>query len=104
MTPKPTLHPLADALRAVYRAGEDDETMEPLVLVDATGRPVGRVRDGDYVVFQGTVLNPIAGHYGTIHFSYFTLLPPYGHYYAFVMPEPASGILLALGLWSLKRR
>jgi 2,3-bisphosphoglycerate-independent phosphoglycerate mutase len=45
------LHPLADALRAAYRAGEDDETMEPLVLVDAEGRPIGRVRDGDYVVF-----------------------------------------------------
>jgi 2,3-bisphosphoglycerate-independent phosphoglycerate mutase len=51
MTPKSTLHPLADAVRAAYRAGEDDETMEPLVLVDAAGEPIGRVRDGDYVVF-----------------------------------------------------
>ncbi len=43
--------PLAEAVRAAYRAGEDDETMEPLVLVDAAGRPIGRIRDGDYVVF-----------------------------------------------------
>jgi 2,3-bisphosphoglycerate-independent phosphoglycerate mutase len=43
--------PLAEAVRAAYRAGEDDETMEPLVGVDATGQPIGRIRDGDYVIF-----------------------------------------------------
>jgi len=42
---------LSEAVRAAYRAGEDDETMNPLVLVDATGKPVGRVQDGDYVIF-----------------------------------------------------
>jgi 2,3-bisphosphoglycerate-independent phosphoglycerate mutase len=51
--------PLAQAVRAAYRAGEDDETMEPLVLVDAveagetagSRSPIGRIRDGDYVIF-----------------------------------------------------
>jgi 2,3-bisphosphoglycerate-independent phosphoglycerate mutase len=43
--------PLAQAVRAAYRAGEDDETMEPLVRVDAVGQPLGRIRDGDYVIF-----------------------------------------------------
>jgi len=43
--------PLADAVRRAYRAGEDDEIMEPMVCVDAAGRPVGRIRDGDYVIF-----------------------------------------------------
>ena len=43
--------PLAEAVRAAYRAGEDDETMEPLVCVDREGAPVGRIRDGDYVIF-----------------------------------------------------
>jgi 2,3-bisphosphoglycerate-independent phosphoglycerate mutase len=43
--------PLAEAVRAVYRAGEDDETMEPLVLVDKEGQPLGRIQDGDYVIF-----------------------------------------------------
>ena len=42
---------MADAVRAAYRAGEDDEAMEPIVLVDADGQPVGRIRDGDYVIF-----------------------------------------------------
>ncbi len=46
-----TTFPLAEAVRAAYRAGEDDETMEPLVCVDAAGQPVGRLRDGDYVIF-----------------------------------------------------
>ncbi len=43
-------YPLAAAVRDAYRAGEDDETMEPLVLVE-DGRPVGRIEDGDYVIF-----------------------------------------------------
>lgn len=45
------MFPLADAVRAAYRDGEDDETMEPLVLVDAAGQPIGRIIDGDYVIF-----------------------------------------------------
>jgi len=45
------MFPLADAVRAAYRAGEDDETMEPLVRLNAAGQPIGRVRDGDYVIF-----------------------------------------------------
>jgi len=42
---------MAEAVRAAYRAGEEDEAMEPRVLVDAGGRPVGRIGDGDYVIF-----------------------------------------------------
>ena len=42
---------MADAVRAAYRAGEDDETMEPIVLVDAERAPIGRIEDGDYVIF-----------------------------------------------------
>jgi 2,3-bisphosphoglycerate-independent phosphoglycerate mutase len=39
------------AVRAAYRAGEEDEAMEPRVLVDADGLPVGRIAGGDYVIF-----------------------------------------------------
>jgi 2,3-bisphosphoglycerate-independent phosphoglycerate mutase len=42
---------LAEGVRAAYRAGEDDETMEPLVRVDAARTPIGRIDDGDYVIF-----------------------------------------------------
>ena len=44
-------YPLAEGVRAAYRAGEGDETMEPLVRVDEDGEPIGRIKDGDYVIF-----------------------------------------------------
>ena len=44
-------YPMAEAVRAAYRAGQEDETLEPLARVDADGRPVGSIRDGDYVIF-----------------------------------------------------
>lgn len=44
-------YPLAEAIRAAYCAGEEDETLGPLVLVDASGKPVGRIGNGDYVIF-----------------------------------------------------
>jgi len=43
--------PLADAVRALYRQGQSDYSLEPLVLVDDHGKPVGRIQDGDAVVF-----------------------------------------------------
>ena len=44
-------YPMAEAVRTAYRAGEEDEALEPLVRVDSSGRPVGRVGNGDYVIF-----------------------------------------------------
>ncbi len=44
-------YPMADAVRAAYERGEEDETLEPIVRVDADGDPIGRIRDGDYVIF-----------------------------------------------------
>jgi 2,3-bisphosphoglycerate-independent phosphoglycerate mutase len=44
-------YPMADAVRAAYCAGQEDETLEPLVRADSAGRPVGRIQDGDYVIF-----------------------------------------------------
>jgi len=42
---------LAEAVRELYRQGQTDYSLEPLVLVDALGEPVGRIQDGDAVVF-----------------------------------------------------
>jgi 2,3-bisphosphoglycerate-independent phosphoglycerate mutase len=44
-------YPMAEAVRAAYRSGQEDETLEPLARVDAWGHPVGSIRDGDYVIF-----------------------------------------------------
>ena len=42
---------LADAVRGLYRQGQTDYALEPLVLIDEHGQPVGRIQDGDTVVF-----------------------------------------------------
>lgn len=46
--------PIRDPVLAVaeaYDSGESDEFIEPRVVVDGGGEPVGRIRDGDGVVF-----------------------------------------------------
>ena len=42
--------PMSQAVLERYSLGEDDEAMEPMVL-DRDGTPVGRIGDGDYVIF-----------------------------------------------------
>ncbi len=42
---------LARAVEAAYGRGQTDYSMEPLVLEDAQGAPVGRICNGDHVIF-----------------------------------------------------
>ncbi|UCC85611.1 MAG: hypothetical protein JSV81_12175 [Anaerolineales bacterium] len=42
---------LADAVRGAYGEGQTDYSLEPIVLVDAGGQPIGRIKDGDGVIF-----------------------------------------------------
>ncbi len=42
---------LAEAVRVLYKAGQTDYSMDPIVLVDMQGHPVGRIEDGDSVIF-----------------------------------------------------
>jgi len=42
---------LGEAIRAAYRAGQEDEALEPIVRVDAAGRPIGRIGRNDSVIF-----------------------------------------------------
>jgi 2,3-bisphosphoglycerate-independent phosphoglycerate mutase len=42
---------LADAVRDLYRQGQTDYSLGPLVLVDREGKRVGRIEDGDSVIF-----------------------------------------------------
>jgi 2,3-bisphosphoglycerate-independent phosphoglycerate mutase len=44
-------YPMAQGVRAAYARGEEDEALEPLVLVDNQGTGVGRIQRGDYVIF-----------------------------------------------------
>ncbi|MCJ7620050.1 MAG: alkaline phosphatase family protein, partial [Anaerolineae bacterium] len=43
--------PMAQAVRAAYARGEEDEALEPLTLIGHDGRPIGRIQNGDYVIF-----------------------------------------------------
>jgi len=42
---------LARAIRDAYRAGQEDEALEPIVRTDSAGRPAGRIAHGDSVIF-----------------------------------------------------
>jgi 2,3-bisphosphoglycerate-independent phosphoglycerate mutase len=42
---------LADAVRELYCEGQTDYSLEPIVLVDDRGKPIGRIQDGDAVIF-----------------------------------------------------
>ena len=42
---------LVKAIRDAYKSGEEDESLEPIVTVDASGQPVGRFKDGDFIIF-----------------------------------------------------
>ncbi|HET6490633.1 MAG TPA: alkaline phosphatase family protein [Syntrophales bacterium] len=42
---------MSQAVRDAYPRGEDDETLTPLVLVDPAGKPIGRIKRGDVVIF-----------------------------------------------------
>lgn len=41
----------APIITKAYQAGEEEETLAPRLLVDAQGRPIGRLQDGDYIIF-----------------------------------------------------
>jgi len=42
---------LAKAVRDLYAEGQSDYSLEPIILADGQGKPVGRIKDGDAVVF-----------------------------------------------------
>ncbi|MGQ9733020.1 MAG: alkaline phosphatase family protein [Candidatus Zipacnadales bacterium] len=51
MTSHELRYPLAKAVLEAYACGEEDETLTPIVLADGAGRPLGRIKNGDYVIF-----------------------------------------------------
>ncbi len=42
---------LAQAVSELYQAGQTDYSLEPIVLVDQHSKPIGRITDGDAVIF-----------------------------------------------------
>ena len=42
---------LARAVEAAYQQGQTDYSLEPMARVDESGAPIGKIRDGDSVIF-----------------------------------------------------
>lgn len=87
----PASFPLATAVRAAYQAGEDDETMEPLVMVDAVGRPIGRIGDGDYVIFydiRGEREVELTQAFVAVEFPHFARAPISTHWATMIEYHP----------------
>jgi 2,3-bisphosphoglycerate-independent phosphoglycerate mutase len=78
-------YPIADGVREAYRRGEEDEAMQPVVLEDGDGRPVGRIGSGDYVIFydiRGEREIQLTQSFTDPSFSHFPI--PEGHHAHFV--------------------
>jgi len=43
--------PIVAAIMDAYQTGQEDEALEPIVAVDSDGNPVGRIQEGDSVIF-----------------------------------------------------
>jgi len=43
--------PMVKAVLEAYKQGQEDEELEPLVTCDAAGKPIGRLENGDFVIF-----------------------------------------------------
>jgi 2,3-bisphosphoglycerate-independent phosphoglycerate mutase len=95
MTMVTTKHyPMAEAVRAAYQAGEEDEAMEPMVLVNGTGEPLGRISDGDYVIFydiRGEREIELTSAFVADEFPHFSRFPIKVHFATMI--EYANGLV-----------
>ncbi len=65
---------LAGAIRAAYALGQEDEALEPIIKADSAGKPRGRLKTGDYVIFydiRGEREVELTKSLTEDHFSYF---------------------------------
>jgi 2,3-bisphosphoglycerate-independent phosphoglycerate mutase len=43
--------PLVEAIKEAYKSGQEDEELEPIVVIDPSRKPLGRIQHGDSVIF-----------------------------------------------------
>ena len=94
MTTTTKHYPIAEAVRTAYRAEEEDEALEPIVLVDGSEQPVGRIGDGDYVIFydiRGEREIELTNAFVAQEFPHFDRAPITVHFATMI--EYASGLV-----------
>ncbi len=111
----------SQAIQASYAAGKSDEFVEPVVLVDAIGEPLGRVRDGDGVIFfnfrpdrarqitrafthsapEGAAQPPVSVHYVCMT-EYDSTIPAAVAFPAESVENPLGEVVAAAGLRQLR--
>ncbi len=91
-------YPMAEAVRASYRAGQEDETLDPLVVVDKAGQPVGSIQDGDYVIFydiRGEREVELTSAFVDRDFAHFTRKPMAVHFATMIEYHPDLDVRVA---------
>lgn len=90
--------PMAEAVRAAYRAGEEDEAMEPRILVDGNGMPLGRIADGDYCIFyniRGEREIELTQAFTQPGFAHFPIAPIRTHWATMIRYSPELDVRVA---------
>lgn len=93
-----TKYPMAAAVRAAYRTGQEDETLEPLVRVHGDGQPVGNIQDGDYVIFydiRGEREIELTSAFVDQDFPHFSRLPIEVHFATMIEYHPDLDVQVA---------
>lgn len=91
-------YPMAEAVRSAYHAGQEDESLEPLVRVDADGQPVGSIEDGDYVIFydiRGEREIELSSSFVSRDFAHFPRPPMTVHFATMIEYQPNLGVRVA---------
>ena len=91
-------YPMAEAVRAAYRADQEDESLEPLVRVDGAGRPLGNIQDGDYVIFydiRGEREVELTSAFTDRDFSHFDRPPMTVHFATMIEYHPDLDVQVA---------
>lgn len=89
---------MAEAVRAAYRRGEDDEAMEPIIQADRQGRPVGRIGAGHYVIFyniRGEREIELTASFTTPGFDRFPTLDQRVHFVTMIQYDPRLNVRVA---------
>lgn len=91
--------PMAKKIASLYRQGEEDETLRPIALFSReTNKPIGRFRDGDYVIFydiRGEREVELTEALTNPRFSHFPIAPIKLNFVTMIEYDPSLNVQVA---------